>query len=200
MLAIELDKPGHKHGQQAPTLPTSHSRRIADFDISPFSDATVAVSSEGGQVGPYSLQCAVAGVPHVQANQQMTVSSFQWDTLKQTSSASLSGQTSSSSMLHYHPLANQILLEVSPSCASIWDISTQTCTKTLDAPQKGWWSACWSSDGQRIATATKAATVQLYDARHAAATQPSQVFMVTLTCRAPWSKRVMFRKLLDIRG
>lgn len=98
------------------------------------------------------------------SNEQIKVSSIDWDTLA-IQSSSLLGHQPPASMLHYHPAASELLLGLSVTQMTIWDLAKETCAVTLPGPQKGLWSACWSTDGRLLASTTKALTTQIWDPR-----------------------------------
>lgn len=96
---------------------------------------------------------------------QIKVSNVNWDDLSINASSVLNSSPVPAAMVHFHPLASDLLLGVSATRLSIWDLSKQAAALTLPAPAKGFWSAGWSSDGQLLASTTKNLTTQIWDAR-----------------------------------
>lgn len=155
--------------ENTPPCINVHKSKVLDLDFSPFLDFLLATASEDGTV-------KVTVFPEEGLTGDIT-----------EAAATLEGHQKKASLVHFHPVANNIVASTGYDFAlKIWDIQKSVCALNYDFPEVVH-SFEWNENGSQILAAVKDKTIRTYDPRQPQTAQSTAGFPGGRGQRAVWA-------------
>jgi len=155
----------------SPAVLNVHKAKVLDMDFSPFHENLIATGSEDATIK--ISQIPGDGVP---LEDHITVEA-----------ASLNGHEKRVSMLHFHPVADNILGSAGyDNAIKVWDVEAQAEALSFNGHSDFIQSFEWNRKGSLFATTCKDKNIRVYDPRNSGAVQCVEGHQGTKSSRVVW--------------
>jgi len=155
--------------ENSPPTVNVHKAKVLDMDFSPFLDFLIATAAE-------DCTLKVTVFPEEGLTGDIT-----------EAAAALEGHQKKVSLVHFHPVANNILGSASyDNTIKIWDIQKGACAATIDFPEVCY-SFEWNDNGSQIIAACKDKTLKILDPRVASSVLSTASFPGARGARSVWA-------------
>jgi coronin-1B/1C/6 len=155
----------------APSVLNVHKAKVLDMDFSPFHENLIATGSEDSSI-------KVSQIPGDGAPLE--------DHITQEA-ANLSGHEKRVGMLHWHPVADNILASSGyDNVIKVWDVEAQSEALSFNGHPDFIQSFEWNRKGSQIATTCKDKNIRIYDPRNSGAVATVEGHQGSKSSRIVW--------------